>query len=168
MSGCGASEESSLQHPAAPELTSEALEEPSLRGRAWNAPLQGVLAAGSSHSLALDADGTLWAWGYNAYGQLGDGTTRNRSFPVKAVGLGKVKAVATGRMHSLALGKDATVWAWGDNMAGQLGQDPGNFMPNPTPALVSGLTDVVAIATGESHSLALREDGTVWGWGDNI
>ena len=166
MTGCGAREE---QQPRNPVLQSSrtALEDPGLRGRAWDAPLHGVLAAGPSHSLALDADGRLWAWGFNATGQLGDGTTKNRSLPVKVVGLDQVKSVATGRMHTVALREDGTVWAWGNNQAGQLGQTP-SYLSNPTPARVPGLTGVAAIAAGESHSLALREDGTVWAWGDNI
>ncbi|HZI07241.1 MAG TPA: RCC1 repeat-containing protein, partial [Archangium sp.] len=166
MTGCGAREEQQSRHPAV-QQGRLGVEDPGLRKGARNAPLQGVLAAGGDHSLALDADGTLWAWGHNASGQLGDGTTRNRSQPVKAVGLGKVKAVATGPVHSLALAEDGTVWAWGDNFAGQLGQGPGSSMPNPTPARVPGLTGVVAVETGQGHSLALREDGTVWAWGDN-
>jgi alpha-tubulin suppressor-like RCC1 family protein len=164
MTGCGATEEQQSRHPAVQQKLLGG-EDAGLRGR--TAPLRGVLAAGGAHSLALDADGTLWAWGHNAVGQLGDGTTRNRSQPVKAVGLGKVKAVEAGPGHSLALAEDGTVWAWGANDYGQLGQDPYGTMSNPTPTQVPGLTGVVAVATGEGHSLALRADGTVWAWGAN-
>lgn len=80
-----------------------------------------AVAAGREHSLAIKSDGTVWAWGENTYGQLGDGSTTSRSSPVQVVGLTDVTAVAGGRMHCLALKNDGTVWAWGDNHFGQLG-----------------------------------------------
>ncbi|MFY0565387.1 RCC1 repeat-containing protein [Archangium lansingense] len=166
MTGCGTGEEQPLRHPAAPPLSRAALEDPGLAGRAWDAPLRDVLAAGRGHSLALDADGSVWAWGYNHFGQLGDGTLRNRSLPVKLTGLEQMKSVVAGPQHTLALREDGTVWGWGENQRGQLGR-PSSFDPDPVPAQVPGLTGVVALATSTTHSLALREDGTVWSWGDN-
>ena len=103
------------------------------------------------HSLAVKSDGTVWAWGYNAYGQLGDGTTTERHAPVQVSGLTDVVAVAGGYMHSLAVKSDGTVWAWGDDLVGQLGD--GTTTDGP-PVQVSGLTDVVAVAGGYMHSLA--------------
>ena len=87
-----------------------------------NSNLNGMiaLAAGSYHSLALKSDGTVWAWGRNYYGQLGDGSTTNRLTPVQVSGLTGVIALA-GQNHSLALKSDDTVWACGDNASGQLG-----------------------------------------------
>jgi len=166
MTGCGDSEEQQSRSPASPQMSRAALEDPGLRGRGWDAPLRGVLAAGSGHSLALDADGTLWAWGYNPMGQLGDGTLRNRSLPVKVVGLDRVKSVVAGPLHTLALREDGTVWSWGDNMRAQLGRPITPFF-DLVPVRVPGLTGVVALATSMTHTLALREDGTVWSWGDN-
>jgi alpha-tubulin suppressor-like RCC1 family protein len=78
-----------------------------------------------------------------------------------------VVAVAAGFHHSLALKNDGTVWAWGSGMDGQLGYEQGPTSRN-TPAQVPGLTDVVAVAAGDRHSLALKADGTVWGWGNNL
>ena len=86
-----------------------------------------AVAAGYYHSLALKNDGTVWAWGANGSGQLGDGTTTDRLTPVQVVGPGgsgwftDVQAVAAGLHHSLALKTDGTVWAWGANWYGQLG-----------------------------------------------
>ena len=122
-----------------------------------------AIAGGDSHSLALKSDGTVWAWGYNGCGQLGDGSTTNRLTPVQVSGLTGVVAIAGGGSHSLALKSDGTVWAWGCNDYGQLGD--GTTTNRLTPVQVSGLTGVVAIAGGGAHSLALKSDGTVWAWG---
>ncbi|WP_407672253.1 RCC1 domain-containing protein, partial [Paenibacillus sinensis] len=87
------------------------------------ADLSGVIsiAAGTSHSLALKSDGSVWAWGYNGGGQLGDDSTTQRSMPVQVTGLTEVKDIAGGGSHSLALKSDGSVWAWGYNGGGQLG-----------------------------------------------
>ncbi|MEW6523474.1 MAG: carboxypeptidase regulatory-like domain-containing protein [Bacillota bacterium] len=124
-----------------------------------------VLAAGKYHSLALRADGTVWAWGSNGAGRLGDGTTTDRPAPVQVRDLADVVAVAAGTSHSLALRADGTVWAWGSNYFGQLGD--GTTTDRHTPVQVRDLADVVAVAAGTYHSLALRADGTVWAWGWN-
>jgi alpha-tubulin suppressor-like RCC1 family protein len=118
-----------------------------------------------SHSLALRTDGTVWAWGSNYDGQLGDGTTTGRSTPAQVSGLYGINAIAAGEAYSLALHGDGTVWAWGDNYDGQLGD--GTTTNRLTPMKVPGLTSVTAIAVGQRHSLALRSDGTVWAWGNN-
>jgi alpha-tubulin suppressor-like RCC1 family protein len=122
-------------------------------------------AAGWQHSLALLDDGTVRAWGANGDGQLGDGTTTDRSTPVAVSGLTGVTAIAAGDVHSLALLDDGTVRAWGFNGQGQLGD--GSTTRSSTPVVVSDLTGVTAIAVGGFHSLALRGDGTVVAWGYN-
>ncbi len=87
--------------------------------------LSGVIAiaAGEYHSLALKSNGTVWAWGRNNYGQLGNGTTTNKNTPVQVSGLSSVIAIAAGTFHSIALKSDGTVWAWGVNEYGQLGDN---------------------------------------------
>jgi alpha-tubulin suppressor-like RCC1 family protein len=131
------------------------------------APFGGVqaVAGGSQHSLALRSDGTVWAWGDNGSGRLGDGTTTNRSTPVSVAGLSGVTAIAAGGEHSLALLSDGTVRAWGHNQYGKLG-DGTNFSRR-TPVSVAGLSGVTAIAAGGEYSMALLSDGTVRAWGEN-
>lgn len=141
---------------------------------AGNPLLTGVtaVAAGGNHSLALKSDGTVWAWGYNGFGQLGDNTGVNRSTAVQVVSdpivgspLPKIKAIAAGGAHSLALDVNNQVWAWGYNGYGQLGD--GTTINRAGAVPVHVLTDIVAIAAGGSHSLAVKTDGTVWAWGYN-
>ncbi|MBV9739596.1 MAG: hypothetical protein JOZ30_08150 [Hyphomicrobiales bacterium] len=122
-----------------------------------------AVAAGNRHSLALKSDGTLWAWGNNLEGQLGNGTKVNAAAVVQVRGLSDVAAVAAGMGHSLASRNDGTVWAWGYNDDGELGD--GTRKAHLTPAQIPGLLDVRAIAAGSHHSLALKNDGTVWMWG---
>ncbi|MFC6883614.1 S8 family serine peptidase [Actinomadura yumaensis] len=126
----------------------------------------GAVAAGGRHSLAVRSDGTVWAWGSNDNGQLGDGTTTTRTGPVQVTGLTGVTAVAAGDAFSLALKSDGTVWAWGSGNQGQLG-DGARTPTRTAPAQVSGLTDVAVIAAGAAHALAVRSDGTVRAWGMN-
>ncbi|ASN82586.1 RCC1 domain-containing protein [Deinococcus ficus] len=124
------------------------------------------IAGGDLHSLALMAGGTVRSWGDNRDGQLGDGTSNQRLIPVQVSGLTNVVGVSGGHSHSLALMVDGTVRAWGSNLIGQLG-DGTSGTDRLTPVTVSGLTDVVGVAGGGSHSLALRADGTVRAWGNN-
>jgi alpha-tubulin suppressor-like RCC1 family protein len=137
-----------------------------------------AIAAGTYHSLALKADGSVWAWGANNHGELGDGSLETRLSPVQVTTLTtdlqtnngikpleNIVAIAAGGYHSLALKNDGTVWAWGFNADGQLGNDANE---NETRAVqVKTLQGIVAIAGGSHHSLALKNDGTVWAWGDN-
>jgi|GEM_PF-3534698 len=128
-------------------------------------PLGDVIkvAAGGSHSLALKSDGTVWTWGANWSGQLGDGTYDDQWFPVQVSGLSGVTAIAAGSDHSLALKSDGTVWAWGSGL--HLGN--GVNQDSTTPVQIPGLTGVVAISAGWTNSLALKSDGTVRAWGYN-
>ena len=126
-----------------------------------------AIACGNLHSFALRNDGTVWTWGFNGNGELGDGTDTSRLTPVQVVGLSNIVAIAGGGLHSLALNNDGTVWAWGYNAFGQLGNGTTNSNPNPVPTQVTGLNNVLEIEAGELHSLALRNDGSVWAWGYN-
>ncbi len=126
-----------------------------------------AIAAGASHSLALKEDGTVWAWGSNAKGQLGNGTNTDALSPVQVIGLtGKITAVAAGVAHSLALRDDGTVWAWGLNFEGELGN--GTTTNSSRPVQVLGLVNVIKVVSGHFHNLALKSDGTAFGWGDNL
>lgn len=106
------------------------------------------------------------AWGWNRYGQLGNGTQLSSSAPgAVESGLEDVVAVAAGERHSLALQGDGLVFAWGHNTYGQLGDS--TYLHRAIPVAVAGLRGAIAIAAGEEHSLALRGDGTVVAWGSN-
>jgi alpha-tubulin suppressor-like RCC1 family protein/subtilisin-like proprotein convertase family protein len=123
------------------------------------------VSAGSSHSLAIATDGTVYAWGHNIDGQLGSPPVHSISAPVQVAGLSEVVQISAGGAYSLALRSDGTVWAWGANHSGQLGDDTrsGRHVPAPVP----GLSGIRAIAAGARHSLAIRSDGTVVAWGEN-
>jgi alpha-tubulin suppressor-like RCC1 family protein len=105
-----------------------------------------TISSNVGHTLVAKPDGTVWAWGTNSSGQLGDGTTTRRDLPKQVPGLTDVTSVAAGGDHSLALKSDGTVWAWGSNGSGRLGN--GNTTQQLSPVQVSGLTGVVAIAAG--------------------
>jgi len=125
------------------------------------------VAGGERHSLALKSDGTVWAWGNDGWGQLGNGKYARSLTPIQVPGLTNVKAVAAGSLHNLAVKSDGTVWAWGFNYFGQVGTgttDRGNLL---SPIRVKGLTGVIAVAAGGDTSFALRSDRTVWAWGYN-
>ena len=130
--------------------------------------LTGVVAisAGYYQALALKADGTVWAWGGNHYGQLGDGTTTHRLTPIQVPGLTGMVAVVASGYFSVALKADGTVRTWGSNSSGQLGD--GTTTHRSTPLQVPGLDRVVTVAGGTGHLLALKADGTLWTLGSRI
>ena len=131
-----------------------------------------AIAAGSQFSVALKRDGTVWAWGINNSGELGNGSTEQSAAQVQVAGLDSVVAISAHDEHSLALKSDGSVWSWGSNHAGQLGTaapctGSGSCFLT-TPIQVAGLGGVTAISTGDAFSLALKSDGTVWGWGSHL
>lgn len=130
-----------------------------------------AISAGGEHSLFLKTNGSLWAMGWNAYGQLGDGTTDAGNYetnhPEQIVSSG-VTAISAGLNHSLFLKSGGSLWAMGDNSYGQLGDggsNGGNYLTNRPEKIVA--SNVTAIAAGYRHSLFLKSDGSLWGMGDN-
>jgi uncharacterized repeat protein (TIGR01451 family) len=119
-------------------------------------------SAGFSHSLVVKNDGTAWAFGSNASGQLGDGTVTSRSTPVQV--MSGVMRISAGTSHSLFLKSDGSVWACGNNGSGRLGD--GTTTNRSTPVQV--MSGVMRIAAGASHSLFLKSDGSVWACGSNV
>jgi alpha-tubulin suppressor-like RCC1 family protein len=124
-------------------------------------------SAGGSHSLGLRSNGTLWVWGLNSTGQLGDGTTTSRLSPVSVVGgFTDWCAASAGGSHSLGVRTDGSLWAWGLNISGQLGDDTITNRSSPV-SVVGDFTDWCAASAGGAHSLGVRQDGSLWAWGSN-
>ncbi len=121
-----------------------------------------AVAGGFGGDFALLADGTLWGFGSNYSGMLGDGSTVPRRQPQPVPVLTGITAVSAS-WHVLALRNDGTVWSWGDNLYGQLGN--GTRINRYTPGQISGLTNVIQVSAGRVASLALKSDGSVWIWG---
>jgi alpha-tubulin suppressor-like RCC1 family protein len=128
-------------------------------------PIKASVAAGYGHSLALKTDGTVLSWGRDGSGQLGDDSSlTSKSTYVSVANASNIVAVAAGGNHSLALKSDGTLLAWGLDNTGQLGDGPVDIGKS-TPVAVLNATNVIAIAAGGNHSLALKSDGTVLSWG---
>jgi hypothetical protein len=118
------------------------------------------VSAGGRHTMAIKKDGSLWAWGWNYYGQLGDGTKTEKTTPVKI--MDGVTQVSAGDSHTMAIKKDGSLWAWGYNSSGQLGD--GTTKEKATPVKVmDGVTQVA----GDLHTMAIKNDGSLWAWGNN-
>ena len=119
-----------------------------------------------NHSLALRADGTLWAWGVNAKGQLGTGNAANMDEPVNVTPTGVTfKDIAVGNEFSLAVAQDGTVWSTGSNSYSQLGVAGGTV--RTAFEQIEGLSDIIAVAAGSAFGMALDKNGYVWTWGSN-
>ena len=125
------------------------------------------ISCGIDHSVSVKPDGSLWGWGFNGSGQLGDGSFDEKNFPTRIGTQFTWKIVTAGGNHTLAIKKDGTLWAWGDNLWGQIGD--GSFGGSRTiPKMVSSATDWKNIYGGRGFSLAIKNDGTLWAWGDNF
>jgi alpha-tubulin suppressor-like RCC1 family protein len=143
------------------------------------ARLVSLWGGGGSEQIIMKSDGTVWDWGLDSYGQLGNGTSNHftNTVPFQVLGpsgaghLTNLAAIMGGEQHNFALEPDGTVWAWGMNYFGQLGDDSTNwgYFTNysATPVEVFGLTSVKSLGGRGYHSLALKNDGTIWTWGCN-
>lgn len=122
------------------------------------------IAVGGSTTLALKSDGTIWAWGENIYGQLGDGSTaREQALPVRSVPGTDWKQVATAGSHSVALKRDGTLWSWGNNWAGQLGD--GTTNNSRSPVRVGSSTNWIRVWANLIETVGQQADGSLWLWG---
>ena len=123
------------------------------------------VAAGGYHTVGVKTDGTLWSWGNNSWGQLGDGTTSNKSTPVQVGTASDWQLVVAGYGHTIATKTDGTLWAWGGNSYYQLGDGTAENKSNPVQ--VGTGSDWQSVVAGEFHTMAIKTDGTLWAWGNN-
>ena len=117
-------------------------------------------------TLAVRTNGTLWAWGSGECGQLGDGTTVNKSSPISVIGGFTDWSQVSGAYQSLALRQNGTIWAWGRNGTGALGDNTTSEKSSPV-SVIGGFTDWCQVSAGTQQSVAVRTNGSVWSWGQN-
>jgi alpha-tubulin suppressor-like RCC1 family protein/rhodanese-related sulfurtransferase len=118
----------------------------------------------NKYVVALMSNGTVWAWGENSFGQIGDGTVgANRPSPVRVTGLSNVTAIAASSCSTYARKSDGALWAWGNNYYGELGD--GTTNNRTTPVQVAGLSNITAMTCNDYNAYAVGADGTVYGWG---
>lgn len=125
------------------------------------------ISTGPNSSYAIRSDSTLWAWGGNRFGQIGDGTTTDKNIFTQ-IGVGsKWKSISANYNHTLAIKADGTLWAWGDNSFGQLGIGTNIQKSVPTQVGMGNSWSSLSETIGSQFSLAIKTDGTLWGWGYN-
>jgi len=141
----------------------------------WDTPFEGgtrimenvaSVSVGVNYAMVIRTDGTLWGWGNNRFGQLGDGTREERRSPIQI--MEGVIAVSAGTSNTMAIRNDGSLWAWGSNFFGELGNDTTQSTPYP----IEIMDNVVAVSVGGfaldfRHTIALRNDGSLWAWGSN-
>ena len=123
------------------------------------------VACGGANSLAIQSNGTLWAWGYNAYGQLGTSNTTNYSSPVQVGTLSVWTQIACGYYSTAGIQSNGTLWAWGNNSYGQLGTS--NQINYSSPVQVGTASNWVKVSGGQNNSTAIQNNSTQWIWGNN-
>lgn len=124
-----------------------------------------IVKAGIGHIVALKNDGTLWAWGYNAYGQVGEGTSVIRNIPIQIGSENNWQFIDCGYDQSFAIKNDGTLWAWGQNDKGQLGD--GTNTDRNSPIQISTENNWQQVSTGAYTTIAIKTEGTLWTWGSN-
>jgi len=160
------------QQPVAPlqmaEAQPAALEQPILRPLRISIGVTGA-GQGSAHSVVIGADGSLWAWGNNSGGTLGDGTTTHRHTPVRIGSDTNWASISASSTHTTAIRTDGSLWTWGWNTGGQLGDGTSGWANNRhTPVQIGTDTNWVSVSAGSSHTVAIRTDGSLWAWGRNV
>jgi len=125
------------------------------------------VSAGSIHIAAIRTNGTLWTWGGNNVGQLGDNTETDRSSPVSVIGnITNWCQVSSGFRFSAAVTTDSEIWAWGENSCGKLGDNSTTNRSSPV-KVVGGFTDWCQVSVAGQHAAAVRNNGSIWTWGSN-
>ena len=121
-------------------------------------------ATGTNHDVGIQSNGSLWSFGYNTFGQLGQNDTADRSSPVQIGSSYNWSKVAAGNNHQLAIKTDGALWLWGNSNYGQLGLN--DVIGRSSPVQLGALTTWSKVSAGYS-TLAIKTDGTLWAWGNN-
>ena len=125
------------------------------------------VACGTTYTAAIKTDGTLWTWGYNGYGNLGDNTAVKKSSPIQTIAGGtNWSQVACGIYNTAAIKTDGTLWTWGYNSSGQLGDNTQVSKYSPAQTIAGG-TNWKYVSCGDSHIIAIQLNNTLWTWGSN-
>lgn len=123
------------------------------------------VAIGADHVCAIKADQSVWCWGHNKWGQLGDGTNADESSPVQ-VGTFHATTIGAGSAHTCAIAPDGSVWCWGFNLDGQLGD--GTTTNQPSPVQVASMTTATEVRAGDLFTCARATNGAAWCWGHGV
>ena len=121
------------------------------------------VSTGWVHTVALKTDGTLWAWGYNENGQLGDGTIEQKNSPVQVGASSDWTLVSAGWDHTMAIKSDGTLWGWGANGSGEL--EDGTTTQRNSPVQIGSGNTWTSVSAGWHNTVAIRTDGSLWVWG---
>lgn len=125
------------------------------------------VTCGSHFTIALKNDGTLWGWGDNDLGQLGIGDSKRKTKPTQIGKDNNWAKITCGIAHVLAIKTDGTLWGWGDNIKYQLGLGIKDQSTKNKPTRIGKDSDWTMITAGQNHSVGLKNDGTLFSWGDN-
>jgi alpha-tubulin suppressor-like RCC1 family protein len=126
-------------------------------------PQWATVSTGAGAACGIRRDGTLWCWGNNRYGELGDGTQQGREAPVQSAGGGNWRLVSLNSNHGCAVRSDDSLWCWGNNEAGQLGD--GTTTDSTRPVRVMGEAKWSQVTTSGLFTCGTRRDGALWCWG---
>ena len=125
------------------------------------------VSVGDNHSLGIDSEGKLWAWGMNSDGQLGDGTTSNRTIPVEVKSDKKFKHISAGYYNSFAIDTEGYLWSWGSSGGANYALGNGSTTTYKKPIQIKSDTKFVQVSAGVYYCLAIDSEGNLWGWGNN-
>jgi alpha-tubulin suppressor-like RCC1 family protein len=123
------------------------------------------ITTGLNHTIGIRDDGSLWAWGFDGYAQLGNAAAGDSDVPIAISGDTDWKDISSGENFNMAIRTDGTLWGWGVNLHGEIGNGINDFMF--VPSQVGNDTDWLKVSAGHTHTVAIKTDGTLWGWGEN-
>jgi hypothetical protein len=126
-----------------------------------------AVAAGKFHTVALKQDHSLWTWGLNESGQLGNNNSNNVTKPTRVGTDSDWLKIAAGQSYTIALKQNGTIWSWGSNSYGELGYPTDKAFPNPTPRKIGTDADWKEIGTG-GYNAAIKQSGALWVWGQGV